>query len=727
MARELGVSPKQRAAFRKALSDLEAEGKIVQGKKSRYRLPNTSSKSAPFTGRIEFSGRGKSSSAFFVPDEPEKIAALRNEERPRVFVPGRFTANALHGDRVAVRLTTRSAPKWHKYSRKHRERSRSRREDESPVGRVVDVLERSSQKIVGIYHRRGHSAVVAPEDSRLPNYFKLSEVMKQAKPNDLVVAEFVAWDSPQMPPVARMVEVLGRPDDPHVDMLAVIHRYGLPLEFPNRAQTEADIVEEEIPEEEIASREDWRDKEVFTIDPEDARDFDDAISVTELEGGGWELAVHIADVSHYVKPGSALDKEARKRGNSVYLADRVIPMLPEKLSNGVCSLNPHVERLTHAAIMTFGSTGTMKKVRFVRAVIRSGWRYTYEEAYNRMMLSDKAIDAFENPEERNYARHVKRAWKLGAVLRQRRLEAGAFDLDFPEVRIVLDKKGKPIGTKTEIYDESHQLIEEFMLAANEAVAKEIKNAKAPSIYRIHEDPDPSKLDEYADQARSLGFSCGDLTIRKELQKLLKSFKGKPEEENLKIGLLKSLRRAAYSNAPLGHYGLAKVNYTHFTSPIRRYADLVVHRALKRLMSRNREAFAEESPASTPNEQGMSDIAQHISKTERVAADAEMETRKLKMIEYLEILCREEEGKTFSALVTDLRPVGVFLELEELRTRGMIRKMDLPARGDYYFDRGQNKFKSRSSRHEIRPGDRIEVRLIRVDRSRGFVDFELVGG
>ena len=370
----------------------------------------------------------------------------------------------------------------------------------------------------------------------------------------------------------------------------------------------------------------------------------------------------------------------------------------------------------------------MESVRFVRAVIRSARRYTYEEAYNRMMLSDDAIAASfpEDSNERNIAFHLKRAWKLASLLRRRRFAAGALDLDFPEVRAVLNDRGIPIGIKRSEYDESHQLIEEFMLAANEAVAKETKNTGAPSVYRIHEDPDPAKLDEFADLARSFGHKCGDPTIRSELQKLLQSFRGVPEEHSLKIGLLKSLRRAAYSKDPLGHYGLAKVNYTHFTSPIRRYADLVVHRALKRIMSRKKEPSAQENPDKTFGETAIGDIARHISRTERIAADAEMETQRLKMTEYLERLCDEDQSRTFEANVTDVRPIGVFVELDELLTKGLIRKMDLPSRGDYYFDRARTQFRSRISDRTISIGDQLEVRLIRVDRSRGFVDFALAG-
>ena len=365
-------------------------------------------------------------------------------------------------------------------------------------------------------------------------------ILPEAKPGDIVVASFTEWSDVYQPPTAEMVKVLGREDAPGVDILKIIHQYGLPLEFPETVLAEADLIDEVVSEEEIARREDWREREVFTIDPEDARDFDDAICVTEKPDGRWELAVHIADVSHYVKPDSVLDKEARKRGNSVYLADRVIPMLPEKLSNGVCSLKPYVERLTHAAVMDFDSCGKMTKTRFVSAVIRSHHRYTYEQAYEQMMLTDEEVEAIEDEKQKQLTIRLKRAWELGSLLRERRYQNGALDLDFAEVRVVLDEGGRAIGVKRSVYDESHQLIEEFMLAANEAVAYETRNAPAPSIYRVHEDPDPGKLEEFADLARSFGHRIGDMTHRPELQKLLQSVKGNVEEHSIKVALLLSL-------------------------------------------------------------------------------------------------------------------------------------------------------------------------------------------
>src|SRR5213076_2709046 len=334
----------------------------------------------------------------------------------------------------------------------------------------------------------------------------------------------------------------------------------------------------------IDGREDLRGQFIVTIDPDDARDFDDAIHVEDIKGG-WQLGVHIADVSAYVRPGSALDREAQRRGNSVYLPDRVIPMLPERLSNGVCSLNPHVDRLTHSVFLQFDRNGRVRQTRFVRTVIRSAHRLTYKQAF--AILKSSARDELSE--------RLHTAWKLAALLRRKRFEHGSLDLDMPEVKVVVDKKGKPIRFERVENDESHQLIEEFMLAANEAVARELKKRAIPTIYRIHENPDPEKLAEYREFVLSFNYNVGDLAHRAEVQRLLAAIRGKPEEQALKIGLLKSLKRARYFPQPLGHYGLAKPNYLHFTSPIRRYADLVVHRALGKDAAPRRPASAARWP------------------------------------------------------------------------------------------------------------------------------------
>ncbi len=738
LAKALRVRTNQRSAFRDALAELENAGEIDQGRKSRYRLvPKSARSKVPsLVGTIQFSRDRKRQSAVFLPDDPAAVPGFGAGDRPRLFVPGRLAGTALDGDKVEVHLVAPEPPRWQQHAKRHRgamPRSASVPHgrggqalppNAEPHAKVVRILERSRTRIVGRFHSKGSRATVVPEDGRLPTSFRLLSVLPEAKPGDIVVARFAGWDSPRNLPSAEMTEVLGREDDPGVDILSIIHRYGLPLEFPDAVLREAEAIPEEVSPEETARREDWRGREVFTIDPEDAKDFDDAICVTEHPDGTWELAVHIADVSHYVKPGTALDREARKRGNSVYLADRVLPMLPEKLSNGVCSLKPGVERLTHAAILGFDASGKMVSSRFVSAVIRSHRRYTYEEAYALMQLDASAVAAIPDGKERAFAGHLHRAWRLASKLRERRFAKGGLDLEFAEVRAILDEQGRAVGVKRSEYDESHQLIEEFMLAANEAVARETRQAPVPAIYRIHEDPDPGKLEEFAEQARAFGHRVGDVSNRAELQKLLRDVRGKLEEHSLKIGLLKSLRRAVYSKDPVGHYGLAKTDYTHFTSPIRRYADLVVHRALRRLLSRRHAPTAPAKADPVPVEGEMGQIAEHISRTERVAADAEADTQRLKLIEYLEGLAGQEEETVFDATVFEVKAIGAFVELDGLFVKGMLRKDVLPPWEEYFFDRGQEAFRSRTGAPVIGVGGRLKVKLHRVDRGRGFIDFAL---
>src|SRR5256885_13314776 len=445
-------------------------------------------------------------------------------------------------------------------------------------------------------------------------------------------------------------------------MLSIIRKYHLPTEFPKPVVEEAERIPEAVREEMFEGREDLRAKFIVTIDPDDARDFDDAIDVERVPGGGWRLGVHIADVSAYVKPGSALDREAYKRGNSVYLPDRVIPMLPERLSNGVCSLNPGVNRLTHSVFLEFGKDGQTKSARFGRTVIRSAKRLTYREAY--------AI--LKAPPNDQLGERLHVAWELASLLRKNRFAQGSLDLDFPEVKVRLDKEGKPIQLERIENDESHQLIEEFMLAANEAVARELKNRLMPTIYRVHENPDPEKLAEYRELILSYGYKVGDVTKRTELQRLLASLRGKPEEQALKIGLLKSLKRARYAPQPLGHHGLAKNNYTHSTSPIRRYADLVVHRGL---------AERDQSRRPRTDMGSISAIADHISETERVAADAEMDGVKMTKLEFFQRQLDARDPQVFRATVLEVKNFGLVVELPDVLLTGLVHVSSLT--DDFY--------------------------------------------
>lgn len=503
------------------------------------------------------------------------------------------------------------------------------------------------------------------------------------------------------------MEVLGYPDEPHVDMEAVIRKYGLSAEFPASVLRELETLPQNPSPGELARRENWTDRTVITIDPASARDFDDAISITATPSG-WTLAVHIADVSHFVRPGGALDGEALRRGNSTYLPDRVLPMLPPRLSDDLCSLRPDVVRLTKVCEMKFDKKGKMLRARFADAFIRSKARLTYQEAFAMLKGNDKG----EVPST------VREAWNLASILRRNRYAKGALDLDFPEVRAVMDKDGRVTGIITEEYDESHQLIEECMLAANEAVALALKNGNRPTIYRVHEEPDSSKLFEFGQLCKLYGHPVHDIGQRQYLNELMKSIKGSPDEQLLKLALLKSLMRARYDTEPLGHYGLATPNYCHFTSPIRRYADLVVHRSLNPLLANPPKGAKGAGSAGRLEED-----AEHISETERISASAEKDANRMKLFEWLEGQCYTEHPEVHEALVTETRHFGVLLEIPRLQIKGLVKPDKLPG-GRWVYEAFASRWKNDHG-SVLCAGLRVPVIPVKVDREQQWADFAIV--
>src|SRR5213594_853055 len=679
IARELGLTGTQRNALRKTLRELERAGAIARIRKNRYVLPAEADLVA---GKLSIHQAGY---GFLTPETPGG---------PDVFIAAENIGTAMHGDRVVARIS-RDTPD---------DRIKGRRE-----GRVIRILERAHDTIVGTLQQSRNFYYVVPDDPRFVHDIYVHPERDQqpgtsANVGDKVVVRLEPWESRHVNPEGEIIEVLGPASAPGIDMLSIIRKYHLPAEFPKDVLDQAERISEEIDARQLEGREDLRKDFIVTIDPDDARDFDDAIQV-EKTNSGWRLGVHIADVAAYVEPGSALDREARGRGNSVYLPDRVIPMLPEGLSNGVCSLNPGVDRLTRSVFIHFDKHGVVKNARFVRSVIRSAHRLTYKQAY--AILS--------SPPRDQLGKRLHTAWELASLLRRKRFEHGALDLDFPEVKVWVDKQGRPVRLERVENDESHQLIEEFMLAANEAVARELKNRAIPTIYRVHENPDPEKLAEYREFVLSFDYKVGDLTHRAELQRLLAAFRGKPEEQALKIALLKSLKRARYFAQPLGHYGLAKANYLHFTSPIRRYADLVVHRALGR-----------DTAARRPDQLGMAEIAsvaEHISTTERNAADAEIDAAQMKKLEFFQRQLDERNPQSFRAPVVDVRNYGLMVELPDALITGLVHVSSLT--DDFYlFEPARRQLIGRRSRKRFKIGDEVSVFVARVDAFKRQVDFAI---
>ncbi|MBM3862848.1 MAG: VacB/RNase II family 3'-5' exoribonuclease [Verrucomicrobia bacterium] len=705
LARKLEVPADRRTELRSALSALVAEGVVQEGKKSRYVLRAKAANR--LTGTLKFHPKGH---AYLLPDlaDPANEAALAGlPPAPRVFVARRDAGTALDGDRVLVSLAKPAA-------RPSRGRSA---ELLPPVadelrGRVESILSRRSGKVVGVFRSNRRFGWVECEDKAIAGNIEVTHD-STAQPGQLVVVDLASWTDSTAAPHGRVVEVLGWPGDPGSDIVAVIHRFGLRTSFPEPVLTEARSVPEEPDAAEIARRRDWRDKLVITIDPADAKDHDDAVWV-EAKCDGWWLAVHIADVSHYIRPGSALDHEAIERGNSTYLVDRVLPMLPVELSNGICSLKPHVDRLTKCALLDVSSDGEITGFSFFDAVIHSQAKLSYEQA-------QEILDGKPAPKEsdKRLVPMVREAWKLASTMRRRRFEQGSLDLEMPEVRIRLDSEGRACAAEHVVHTESHQLIEECMLAANEAVARVLRRRMKPAIHRIHEDPDPSRLLEYAQTAMLFGYRPGDLTNRAHIQKLLDASKGRPEEHLIKLGLLKSLKRAAYSAEPIGHYGLAKSDYCHFTSPIRRYADLIVHRALQPLLEN-----PPPRPDRTPSQAELRTMSRHISDTERVSADAETETRMIKLFEYLGRVADMHDPHEFDGLVTDVRPMGLMVEVPDLGVRGVVRREDLPE-GRWRLEAHRMAWVS-SAGVVIQSGMRVPLHVTGLDREKRFVDFAVAG-
>ena len=699
IARELGLTGTQRNALRKTLRELERAGAIARIRKNRYVLPAEADLVA---GKLSIHQAGY---GFLTPETPGQ---------PDIFIAAENIGTAMHGDRVVARIS-RDSPD---------DRIKGRRE-----GRVIRILERAHDTIVGTLQRSPNFYYVVPDDPRFVHDVYVRPVaavydrrgrgapkedrrsQTAATVGDKVVVRLDAWESRHVNPEGEIIEVLGPATAPGIDMLSIIRKYHLPAEFPKDVLDQAERISEQIGARQLEGREDLRKEFIVTIDPDDARDFDDAIQVEKTKSG-WRLGVHIADVAAYVEPGSALDREARRRGNSVYLPDRVIPMLPERLSNGVCSLNPGVDRLTHSVFINFDKNGVAKSARFAHSVIRSAHRLTYKQAY--------AI--LTSPPRDQLGERLHLAWELAALLRQKRFEHGSLDLDFPEVKVWVDKQGHPVRLERVENDESHQLIEEFMLAANEAVARELKKHAIPTVYRVHENPDPEKLAEYREFVLSFNYRVGDLTHRAELQRLLASIRGKPEEQALKVALLKSLKRARYSPQPLGHYGLAKANYLHFTSPIRRYADLVAHRELGRDAGRRRPDGAARRPYH-PDVGEIASIAEHISATERTAADAEIDASQMKKLEFFQRQLDQRNPQIFRAAIVDVRNYGLMVELPDALITGLVHVSSLT--NDFYlFEPARRQLIGRRSRKRFKIGDEVSVFVARVDAFKRQVDFAI---
>ena len=671
LLRLLRLSPNRQQELQAVLQKLERAGEVARIKGNHYIRP---SEADLIPGRIRMNRAGK---GFLQPDD---------SNLKEIAIAESATGTALHEDRVLVRRDVRR---------------KNFREDDQETGVVIRVLERKRSQIVGTLQQGRQFLYVTPDDPRIPHDILVPaprDVGRPARVGDKVVVELREWESRHTNPEGEIVEVLGAPDAEGVDMLSVLRQYDLPLHFPKAVLHEAHAIGSTVHPHDLAGRLDCRAHNVVTIDPDDAKDFDDAICLERISPEQWRLWVHIADVSHYVKPGTALDEEAGKRGNSTYLVDRVIPMLPEALSNELCSLKPNVDRLTKCVEFLVANDGHVLHTKFHSAVIHSQRRFAYAQ-----VLAILQRTPTDDPIEQM----LHQAHELAQRIRKQRFKNGSLELDFPEMKIRLDEHGKILRIEKNENDVSHQLIEEYMLLANEAVATRLMSQRTPAIYRIHEEPDARRLQEYRQDVLSHHVPCGNLSHPAEVQKLLHKLGTLPIGAALKIGFLKSLMRARYAVEPLGHYGLAKKKYTHFTSPIRRYADLVVHRAL----------FDKNSP----KEGALKQIAEYISVTERNSADAERDSKDVKLFAFLKAQLESGEPQKYPALVTDVRNFGFFVDVPGLAMSGLVPLSTIE--DDFYvFDEARRNLVGRRTRRMIRLGDKLTVQVAKVDTFKKQVDF-----
>jgi ribonuclease R len=615
-----------------------------------------------------------------------------------VFVPVRDQSTALPGDRVVVRLDSRTPgdrPGMHN-------------------GKVIRIIERARHEIVGTLRTTGRFLYVLPVD---PSYGRDIYVPEagDAKVGDRVLCRFVSWANKHVNPEGIVLETLGSADDPSTDTLAIIKHYGLPEAFPAEVVREAEQASGLM--DKPGRRENCRELVTFTIDPARARDFDDALSLERGSDGSVEVGVHIADVSHFVRPGTALDREAARRGNSVYLPDAVLPMLPEQLSNGICSLRPNEDRLAFSVFMTLDNSGRVKSSRFARTVIQSRARLTYEQAMT-------VIDGKPPKEMPHEVRErIPRLNRIAQQLRTNRFARYALDLEMPECEIVMGAGGRVEDVRAVAHDRSHQLVEEFMVAANEAVARELAVRGLPLISRLHEPPKPEKIADLQAQLAEMGYEPGDLSKPRNLAHFLQSVADDPLVMHVRLAVLRSLNRALYSSEANGHFGLAKTYYAHFTSPIRRYPDLTVHRQLGALVNRRRPAGSEEAgasgvrPAYTKKE--LAPIADTCSQTELTADEAERALEEIKKYRYLAQVIADQSPRTFEAVVVSIVNFGAFVELVGMQLQGLVHVSELSDRF-MRFDKGSGTL--RAGKTVYRVGTRLQVAPARVDFDKRQIDF-----
>lgn len=667
----------------KTLNRLEANGEVVRTRTNRYGVPE---KMNLVRGRLQCHPKGFG------------FVIAEAQEMDDIYVHANDMNGALHGDTVLVRV--------------EKETGGNRLE-----GRIIRVVERGMTEVVGTFQDETYYAFVIPDEKRLgKDIFIPKEAYNGAVDGHKVVVKIVRYPEGRVNPEGEVVEILGHKNDPGVDILSIIRKFGLPESFPEEVLAQAEAVPDEISEEEIKGRRDLRDRMMVTIDGADAKDLDDAVSLERLPNGNVRLGVHIADVSYYVPENSPLDREAYRRGTSVYLVDRVIPMLPHRLSNGICSLNPRVDRLTISCDMEMDEEANIVNYDIFLSVIRTNERMTYADV--RSILEDKDEALIEK--YRDLVPMFQEMERLARKLRSKRMGRGAIDFDFREAKIYVDEAGTPteIGFRTRSIAE--QIIEEFMLAANETVAEHFHWLKQPFMYRVHEEPNQEKLMAFMEFITNFGYSIrgkGNTVHPRALQQLLEEVKGTPEEIIISTVMLRSMKQARYDAESLGHYGLSTDFYTHFTSPIRRYPDLIVHRRIREWLEYG-ERLPEKRLAYWQEQMPL--IADHASQRERLAVDAERETDALKKAEFM----LERIGEEFEGVISGVTAFGMFVELPNT-IEGLVHVSYLTDDYYHYHEKMYALVGERTGK-QFRIGDVVRVRVSNVNVDERTIDFEIVG-
>jgi ribonuclease R len=680
------VEIQQRAGFERdelqrivdALRELTREGRIVRLKKNHYALPDAQNL---VTGRVHAHPDGF---GFFIPDgKGAEDLYLNRREMRRV----------MHGDRVMVRA--------------------DRKKRGGVEAHVVQILERAEKRLIGTYDEFDGRGYLIPMDPRIAAAIPLQQAGGvKAEKGKVVAAEISRYGTAMSGPEAKLVQVIGNPDDPEVQAQSIVFRYGLTTSFPEPVHREIASASFAIGKDEIAARTDLRDWPIVTIDGENARDFDDAVCVQKKDRH-YELFVSIADVAYYVQAGTAIDQEAYSRGTSVYFPDRAIPMLPEALSNGICSLNPNEDRLSKTVAIEINAKGEVIRSRFFNSVIRSQERMTYTKV--RKILVDKDPECLER--YRDLVDQFKIMEELALLIYATRRDRGNLDFDLPEAEIILDIQGMPENIVRAERNIAHRIIEEFMIAANEAVARHLKEQDLPLLYRVHEGPDAEALEAIAPFLLSLGYR---LPVKREpitpleVQRVLESCRGKPEEKVINRVLLRAMKQAHYQPKNIGHFGLASTCYTHFTSPIRRYPDLIVHRMLDRSVQGKLKPSERDEL-----EKYLQDAGKHTSERERIAMDAEREMVDLKKAQFM----MDKLGEEFSGIITSLANFGFFVELDAYFVEGLVRLSTLTDDDYHYYEK---EYVIKGSRHgrKFRLGNPVRVKVVRINAFRSEIDFEL---